>query len=36
MKYKLVPRKNPQKKDDPPKVYAQPTALLTPISSVAK
>ncbi|WP_288207663.1 HU family DNA-binding protein [uncultured Parabacteroides sp.] len=24
MKYKLVPRKNPQKKDDPPKVYAQP------------
>ncbi|WP_455638683.1 HU family DNA-binding protein [Parabacteroides sp.] len=24
MKYKLVPRKNPQKRDDPPKLFAQP------------
>ena len=24
MKYKLVPRKNPQKRNDPPKFYAQP------------
>ncbi|MCD8137368.1 MAG: HU family DNA-binding protein [Parabacteroides gordonii] len=24
MKYKLVPRKNPQKLDDPPKLFAQP------------
>lgn len=24
MKYKLVPRKNPQKRDDPPKIFAQP------------
>lgn len=24
MKYKLVPRANPQKRDDPPKLFAQP------------